>query len=113
MLTPGTVEPSYVDDMISLPKDTRRKLTLSIESYAACCRKYGHHTIRKGGSHNWNQEIIQAMVAELKAPWAALGASLNSECSAICDDVTAQVDDKIKYLSEDRHDTPDPTHMQY
>ena len=75
------------------------KLTLFIATYSAFCRQYGHYKTDAVGAHNWNEEIIQAMVDELAEPWDGLRISSINERDAICSIVDAQVDDKIEYLS--------------
>ncbi|KAK8096503.1 hypothetical protein PG999_012447 [Apiospora kogelbergensis] len=45
-------------------------------TYSAFCRNYGDYCTPKVGSHDWNQEAIEAMVEELTPLWSQLCRSL-------------------------------------
>jgi cobalamin biosynthesis Mg chelatase CobN len=41
-------------------------------SFAAFCRKFGNHSTRVVGTHNWNEEAIESMVSDLSPKWREL-----------------------------------------
>jgi hypothetical protein len=57
-------------------------------TYAAFCRKYGDHATPAVGPHNWNDDIISAMRADLESEWTSL----------ICE-ARQRIQDTIEFIS--------------
>jgi len=47
-------------------------------SYAAFCRNYGDYDTDAVGPHNWNEEALEAMTADLEPLWAELLSDIDS-----------------------------------
>jgi hypothetical protein len=63
-------------------------------SYSAFCRKFGDHYTKAVGSHNWNEEAIERMVADLDAPWQTLRSTLTNQY----ENATTVIEDLMEWV---------------
>ncbi|RSL47210.1 hypothetical protein CEP54_013522 [Fusarium duplospermum] len=61
-------------------------------TYSAFCRQYGAHCTDAAGWHNWNEEIIEGMVQDLKDPWQDLCNSLQERQTNLIQGVETMLD---------------------
>lgn len=56
-----------------------RNILTSIGSYAAWLLARGEHQTDNRGKRNWNKEVIENMVADMKSPWDNLISDIRAE----------------------------------
>ncbi|KAL2694823.1 hypothetical protein Neosp_001410 [[Neocosmospora] mangrovei] len=61
-------------------------------TYSAFCRNYGAHCTAAAGWHNWNEEIIEGMVQDVKEPWRDLCNSLQQRQTSLVQGVDTMLD---------------------
>ncbi|KAJ4184843.1 hypothetical protein NW755_008756 [Fusarium falciforme] len=61
-------------------------------TYSAFCRNYGAHCTDAAGWHNWNEEIIEGMVQDVKDPWQDLCSSLQQRQTSLVQGVDTMLD---------------------
>ena len=67
-------------------------LTTTLASYAAFCRKYGHHCTGVIGARNWNEEAIAIMLRDCQGHWETLLSALQVQSQNIISLIVGQMD---------------------
>ncbi|KAI1815628.1 hypothetical protein GGS20DRAFT_322793 [Poronia punctata] len=75
-------------------------------TYAAFCRNFGTHYTAAVKHRNWNQEIIQAMSADLDRPWQTVQERLNMKNASIIELIDNLFHEQLELLGDGLSESP-------
>ncbi|KAH0425848.1 hypothetical protein CcaCcLH18_10717 [Colletotrichum camelliae] len=69
------------------------------QTYSAFCRNYGNYNTPAVGPHDWNQDIIARMVADLTPRWNRMLSTVQDRLSSDIENLEDEMDEALELLS--------------